>query len=171
MPVLSESQKQAIRKAWASGIRDENALYASAGLGSGYQGGSQFSAFNAPPVASPPPVAPGFVEQGGLLGLAARTPGLEQGLQGLGWFGENVFEPVGSAFVSGVQNFIPGTQGRERLVDEAYEAERAAGANPLLAGYRAAKAGGTSAAQEEFGDAITTGFGIDLVKGYQSLNG
>ena len=166
MPVLSESQKQAIRKAWDSGIRDENALYASAGLGSGYQGGSQFSAFNAPPVASPPPVAPvgdGFIEQGGLLGLAARTPGLEQGLQGLSWFGENVFEPIGSGFVSGVQNFIPGTQGRERLAHEAYEAERAAGANPLLASYRAAKASGASAAQEEFGDAITTGFGIDLL--------
>ena len=112
MPVLNESQKQAIRKAWDSGVRDENALYAAAGLGAGYQGGSSFSAFNAPPAPPAAPVAPvgeGFVDQGGLLGAVSRAPVVSQALGAAGFIG-NRLQDVGSVIGLGVEGFIPGDQ-------------------------------------------------------------
>ena len=151
MPVLNESQKQAIRKAWDSGVRDENALYAAAGLGAGYQGGSSFSA----PVA---PVGEGFVDQGGLLGLAARTPYLSDALQGLGWASENIFEPAATGMITGAQAFIPGTQMLERVSDEAAQAARDSGVGYLRSLYQGSKAAGGGA----FDQPVTTGLGIDI---------
>ena len=80
MPPLSEQQKQAVRDAWARGIRDKGTLYAAAGIG------LPGTPTGVVPAAPPPPSPDGggFIEQGGLLGLAARTPGTEQLLQGLG---------------------------------------------------------------------------------------
>ena len=116
MPPLSEQQKQAVRDAWARGIRDKGTLYAAAGIG---LPGTPTGVVPAARPAPPPPTGDGggFIEQGGLLGLAARTPGTEQLLQGLGWLGEKVLSPTSTAGVVAAQRLSPGQQMREKAFD------------------------------------------------------
>ena len=123
MPPLSQEQKQAVRDAWARGIRDKGTLYAAAGIG---LPGTPTGVVPAARPAPPPPSGngEGFIEQGGLLGLAARAPGTKQALQGLGWLGENILDPSATLAVTTAQAFIPGQQMRERVMDEAYAAAR-----------------------------------------------
>ena len=154
----------------ASGTIDQEALFALAGISTA----APSPAPQAPtsnlltladfagdrPVAAPtlPPVDPGFVEQGGILGLAGRTPGLQQGLQGLGWAYENVLDPMATGLVTGVQAFIPGQQMLERVSDEAAQKARDEGTGYLKSLYLGSKAAGSG----QFEQPITTGLGVNL---------
>ena len=167
---MTPEQRAAIDRAVARGITDPAALYAAAGVAPPptLSDFATNGAMSAAPVAPPPPVAPvggGFVDQGGLLGLAARTPGSQQALQGLGWFGENIAEPVVTGMITAAQNFIPGTQMIERVSDEAAQAARDRGVSEwgpdflnLTSDYLGSKAAGGGA----FDQPVTTGLGINI---------
>ena len=159
MPPLSEQQRQAIEAAWGRGVRDKASLFAAAGIGVPGTPTAVVPAAVPPPVPGQlPPPGEGFIEQGGLLGLAARTPGTEQLLQGLGWLGEKVLSPTSTAGVVAAQRLIPGQQMREEAFDLGAAEARARGEG-IFGQIGAAFAGG---AHEAFDTPITTGIGINL---------
>ena len=151
---MTPEQEAIIRREWARGVRDPATLYATAGV-------TQQPTQQPVPAAAPPLPPPGdsFVEQGGLMGAAARAPIIGGMLQGLGAAYEHVLDPAATGLITIAQKaLIPGEQMLERVSDEAYQAALDAGINPLKAGYMAAKAAGSG----QFEQPVTTGLGINL---------